>query len=227
MRRIVSLLLGMSLAVTLFAQRAGDIVVLYDNDVHCAVHGYPVVAGLRDSLVRMGCHVAVVSAGDFSFGGPFGVASKGEFIVRMMNAVGYDAACLGNHEFDYGMEQLRHLESMLTAPLLCCNLREVESGKLKEGNSQLSTPFAPFVIRRYGDVSVAFVGITTPNTMYTSAPKSFQDREGNYIYHFSLATLSQVLQRAVDAARAAGADIVVLLSHLGDSEEEQNNAVSE
>ena len=223
MRRIVSLLLGMSLAVTLFAQRAGDIVVLYDNDVHCAVHGYPVVAGLRDSLVRMGCHVAVVSAGDFSFGGPFGVASKGEFIVRMMNAVGYDAACLGNHEFDYGMEQLRHLESMLTAPLLCCNLREVESGKLKEGKSQLSTPFAPFVIRRYGDVSVAFVGITTPNTMYTSAPKSFQDREGNYIYHFSLATLSQVLQRAVDAAKAAGADIVVLLSHLGDSEGEPNS----
>ena len=223
MRRIVSLLLGMSLAVTLFAQRAGDIVVLYDNDVHCAVHGYPVVAGLRDSLVRMGCHVAVVSAGDFSFGGPFGVASKGEFIVRMMNAVGYDAACLGNHEFDYGMEQLRHLESMLTAPLLCCNLREVESGKLKVEKSQLSTPFAPFVVRRYGDVSVAFVGITTPNTMYTSAPKSFQDREGNYIYHFSLATLSQVLQRAVDAAKAAGADIVVLLSHLGDSEGEPNS----
>ena len=94
MRKLVSFLIGMSLAVTLFAQRAGDIVVLYDNDVHCAVHGYPVMAGLRDSLEHMGCRVYVVSAGDFSFGGPFGSVSKGEFIVRMMNAVGYDAVCL-------------------------------------------------------------------------------------------------------------------------------------
>ena len=238
MRKLVSFLIGMSLAVTLFAQRAGDIVVLYDNDVHCAVHGYPVMAGLRDSLEHMGCKVYVVSAGDFSFGGPFGSVSKGEFIVRMMNAVGYDAVCLGNHEFDYGIGQLRRLESMLTAPMLCCNLmpnnavtkpldkvRSIGNVAKEEWreDTRYATPFAPFVIRRFDGVSVAFVGITTPNTMYTSAPKSFQDSVGNYIYHFSLATLPQVLQHSVDAAKAAGADVVVVLSHLGDSEGEPNS----
>ena len=194
MRKLVSFLIGMSLAVTLFAQRAGDIVVLYDNDVHCAVHGYPVMAGLRDSLEHMGCKVYVVSAGDFSFGGPFGSVSKGEFIVRMMNAVGYDAVCLGNHEFDYGMGQLRRLESMLTAPMLCCNLmpnnavakpldkvRSIGNVAKEEWreDTRYATPFAPFVIRRFDGVSVAFVGITTPNNMYTSAPKRLQDSVGN------------------------------------------------
>ncbi len=214
------------LPLSLSAQRPGDVVILYENDVHCAIDGYPVLAGLRDSLQRMGCHVAVVSAGDFSFGGPIGAASKGEFVVRLMNAVGYDAACLGNHEFDFGFEQLRHLEEMLTTPLLCCNFDKNE--KLKKENclsvafnsqfSYLDTPFQPYVLRNLGGVSVAFVGVTTPTTMYTSNPASFKDKDGNYIYNFSPATLEATVQRSVDAARAAGAQVVVLLSHLGDSD---------
>lgn len=196
------LLLAFFVAPSLMAQERGDIVILYDNDAHCSIEGYPVMAGLRDSLLRKGCHTAVVSCGDFSFGGPVGAASKGEFIVRMMNAVGYDAACLGNHEFDYGLPQLRRLDSLIMTPLLCCNFS--------------SQQFLPFVIRRIGDIDVAFVGVTTPTTLFTSTPVNFQNAAGEYIYNFSSTNLACTVQRAVDGARMAGADMVVVLSHMGD-----------
>ena len=209
MKRFYTLLLIITLSFASQAQKAGDVVVLFENDVHCAIEGYPVMAGLRDQLQAKGCEVAIVSAGDFSFGGPVGAASRGEFVIRMMNAVGYDAAVLGNHEFDYGLNQLKRLEDMLNAPLVCCNFTPNEGGEL---------PFRPFVLRNYGGVNIAFVGVTTPTTMYTSTPTSFQDAEGNFIYNFSSNTLAATIQRNVDAARAAGADLVVLLSHLGDKD---------
>ena len=222
MRCLFFALLLCGVACTAMAQERGDIVILYDNDVHCAIDGYPVMAGLRDSLLREGCHTMVVSCGDFSFGGPVGAASKGEFIVRMMNAVGYDAACLGNHEFDYGLPQLRRMESLITAPLLCCNFKGTENyggSRCAAANSQFSqlpTPFLPFVLRSVGDMVVGFVGVTTPTTLYTSTPVNFQNEEGEYVYNFSASNLAGAVQRAVDGARIAGADIVVLLSHTGD-----------
>lgn len=222
MRCLFFALLLCGVACTAMAQERGDIVILYDNDVHCAIDGYPVMAGLRDSLLRKGCHTMVVSCGDFSFGGPVGAASKGEFIVRMMNAVGYDAACLGNHEFDYGLSQLRRMESLITAPLLCCNFRGTEDyggSRRAAANSQFSqlpTPFLPFVLRSVGDMVVGFVGVTTPTTLYTSTPVNFQNEEGEFVYNFSASNLAGAVQRAVDGARMAGADIVVLLSHTGD-----------
>ncbi|MBO4599830.1 MAG: bifunctional metallophosphatase/5'-nucleotidase, partial [Bacteroidales bacterium] len=220
MKRVFSFLLFFALLLSVRAQRPGDIVILYENDVHCAIDGYPVLAGLRDSLSRIGCHVAVVSAGDFSFGGPIGAASKGEFVVRMMNAVGYDAACLGNHEFDYGLAQLRHLEAMLHTPLLCCNFAPNQNTVtlLSSIFDYQYPPFSSFVLRNLGGVQVAFVGVTTPTTMYTSNPSAFKDADDNYIYNFSPTTISATIQRSVDAARAAGAQFVVLLSHLGDSD---------
>ena len=222
MRCLFFALLLCGVACTAMAQERGDIVILYDNDVHCAIDGYPVMAGLRDSLLRKGCHTMVVSCGDFSFGGPVGAASKGEFIVRMMNAVGYDAACLGNHEFDYGLPQLRRMESLITAPLLCCNFRGTEDygGSRRVAANfqlpQLPTPFLPFVLRSVGDMVVGFVGVTTPTTLYTSTPVNFQNEEGEFVYNFSASNLVGAVQRAVDGARMAGADIVVLLSHTGD-----------
>ena len=197
------------------AQQPGDLVLLYENDVHCALHGYPVIAGLRDSLQRQGCSVGILSEGDFSFGGLMGTASKGLYIIRLMNAVGYDAACVGNHEFDMGIPHLMKMDSLLRAPLLSCNFRS--------SNSPNSPFMLPYVMRRYGARKVAFVGVTTPSTIYSASPVYFQDDSGRYIYNFNANGLAANVQQWVDAARAAGADYVVLLSHLGDEEGEQTS----
>lgn len=208
MRRFLLALTFLACCLTAAAQHPGDVVILYDNDAHCSVEGYPVMAALRDQLLQKGCEVLVVSNGDFSFGGPLGAASRGEYIVRLMNAVGYDAACLGNHEFDYGLPQLRRLDSLSAAPLLCCNFSSADG----------SQPFLPFVMRSVGGLRVALIGVTTPSTIYSSSPNNFQDSAGRYVYSFADGRLPRQVQRYVTAARACGADFVVLLSHLGDSD---------
>lgn len=81
-------------------KKSRSIVILYENDVHCAIDGYPVLAGLRTQVADT-ANVAVVSSGDFLQGGTSGAISRGEYITEIMQTVGYDAVTLGNHEFDY------------------------------------------------------------------------------------------------------------------------------
>ncbi|MBP5677459.1 MAG: hypothetical protein J6W88_03065, partial [Bacteroidales bacterium] len=65
--------------------RHGDIVILYENDVHGSIEGYPLMAALRDQMRTLTPHVAVVSCGDFLSGTPLGSVSRGRYLVRMMN----------------------------------------------------------------------------------------------------------------------------------------------
>ena len=131
------------------------IVVLFDNDVHCAVDGYPRVAAYKTQLMQRYDNVCLVSSGDFVQGGSLGAVSKGEYIVRLMNSAGYDAVTLGNHEFDYGMDRLAELSRMLDAPVLACNLYD-----LRGGDSRLM--YEPYKIFSFGKTDVAFIGIATP-----------------------------------------------------------------
>ena len=103
------------------------IVVLYDNDVHCSIDGYPMLVSLRNEWLSGTEYVSTVSCGDFASGGLAGAISKGERIVEIMNNVGYDVVALGNHELDYGMEQMFNITEALYAPVVCANLKNVQT----------------------------------------------------------------------------------------------------
>lgn len=186
--------------------RNSDIVILYENDVHCAVEGYSKLLALKNELKKENEFVGVVSVGDFVQGDTLGAISKGEYIVNIMNMVGYDAITLGNHEFDYKLQRLFEIRDSLDTKPVCSNF--YKSGE--------DTPvFEPYVIKSYGDVDVAYIGITTPDTLTSSSPVQFMDQEGRYIYNFSGETLYSTVQKAVDSAISSGADYIVGLSHLG------------
>ena len=186
-----------------FAQKS--IVILYENDVHCAVDGYAKLAGLRDAIADT-AYVALVSNGDYVQGMTVGAISKGQYVVDLMRALPYDAITLGNHEYDYGMERMFQLLRQVPAPIVCANLYDV---KLER------TVFAPYVMRRFGDKRIAFVGASTPTSMETEA-YAFRDDEGNIIYDLQIDDIPALVQKAVDEARRAGADYVILDSHLGE-----------
>ena len=193
-------------------QRTQPIVILYENDVHCAVEGYSRMAGQRDIEKQQTPYVAVVSCGDFAQGNTVGSLTEGEAVVRIMNAVGYDYLTVGNHEFDYTVQQMEHLSQMLTGTTLCCNFSKIT----KEGEADL---FPAYAVKNYGGTKVAFVGVATPSTFRSSTPTYFIDDEGNLLYNFHQTDTYQRVQAAVDAARSEGAEIVIVLSHLGDDPE--------
>lgn len=201
------------LTISVFAKQQDDIIILYENDVHCKIEGYTVLSALRNELMQEYEHVGIVSSGDFLQGGSLGSVSQGEYIVRLMNLVGYDAIALGNHEFGYGIERLNELVDMLNTKPVCANFKKIGEGEC----------FKPYSIISYGDVQIAYIGITTPTTPESSSfPSQFVDENKNPIYTFSKDDLAEVVQENINNARAEGADFVIALSHLGDKELKYN-----
>lgn len=217
------LLLALVLALFCLARRGSekqqdDIVILYTNDVHCAVDadiGYAGLAAYKNWVQEKTPYVALVDCGDAWQGDAIGAVSRGEYLVDIMNQVGYDFAVLGNHEFDYGMEQLSTLLEKSEAQYLGCNIRYTG-----QGTSAVSA-LKPYEIVSYGDTDVAFVGVLTPESIVKSTPAYFMDEAGEFVYDFcggSGEALYAQVQKTVDECRAEGADHVVVLAHLGDDE---------
>ena len=241
MRKIISLLLALVMVLGLFAAcgntaeptvpateepteapteavvPASDIAILYTNDVHTYIDNplsYDVIAAVKAELQKEYDYVLLVDAGDAIQGTAYGSMDKGETIIKLMNAAGYDLATLGNHEFDYGMEGTMNVIEWAEFPYTSCNFYHEEAGV--KGEAVLE----PYIMVKCGADKVAFVGITTPESFTKSTPAYFQDENGNYIYGISGgddgAALYADVQTAVDAAKAAGATKVIALGHLGD-----------
>ena len=241
MRKIISLLLALVMVLGLFAAcgntaeptvsateepteapteavvPASDIAILYTNDVHTYIDNplsYDVIAAVKAELQKEYDYVLLVDAGDAIQGTAYGSMDKGETIIKLMNAAGYDLATLGNHEFDYGMEGTMNVIEWAEFPYTSCNFYHEEAGV--KGEAVLE----PYIMVECGADKVAFVGITTPESFTKSTPAYFQDENGNYIYGISGgddgAALYADVQTAVDAAKAAGATKVIALGHLGD-----------
>ncbi len=228
MKRFFALLLSVclicALGVTAFAAD-GDIVILYTNDVHTYIYdepetddsgaelpreylSYDSIAALKKEL---GENVLLVDAGDHIQGSAYGAMDNGKTIIELMNAAGYDAATLGNHEFDYGMARaLEIVGGEAKFPYLSCNFMDLTKNE---------TLLDSYKIFEVAGKKVAIVGVTTPETITKSAPAYFQDGNGNFIYGIEGGedgkALYTAVQTAIDAAKAEGADIVIGLGHLG------------
>ena len=194
-----------------------DIVILYTNDVHTYIDGplsYDVIAGLKTELQKQYKNVLLADAGDHIQGTAYGSMDNGETIIKLMNAAGYDVATLGNHEFDYDMEGCINIREWAEYPYVSCNFYNEADGV--RGDNVLDS----FVTFPCGDQTVAFVGITTPESFTKSTPAYFQDENGAYIYGISGgedgSALYADVQAAVDEAKQAGATVVIALGHLGD-----------
>ena len=197
------------------AERTADVVILFTSDIHCGIDqgfGYTGLQQIRDYLVAEGNDVILVDDGDNIQGEAIGTMTKGDALIDLMNAMGYEVAIPGNHEFDYGMEQFLALTEKANFPYISCNFNH---------NGELV--FDPYVIRELGGAKIAFVGVTTPETLRSSTPRYFQDENGEFVYGFlqdeTGEAVYNAVQGAVDAARAEGADYVVVMGHLGNEEE--------
>lgn len=207
-----------SLNAATFAKDSETIVILYENDVHCAVEGYSKLVAMKNELKSEYEYVGVVSSGDFVQGGTLGAVSKGEYIVELMNLVGYDAIAPGNHEFDYTISRLTELYELSETKYISCNFAKIGEEK---------TYFEPYTIVSYGDVDIAYIGIITPETITSARPSQFKNESGEIIYTFNESRLYELIQESIDEATEAGADYVIALSHIGYDESGELNDVTD
>ncbi len=215
---IICLFCALPFSLSLAAEKS-DIIILHTNDVHTSIDKGVSYAGVAAYKKRMQekygkNNVLLVDAGDAIQGGPVGSLTQGDAIITLMNAVDYDYMTLGNHEFDYGIPRLTELLAKLKAKVISCNITHIKDQ---------SNAYTPYVITEIQGIKIAFVGITTPESLSKSTPIYFQDAEGNYILSFAEGgkgmDLYAAVQKNVDAVRKQGADIVIALAHLGIDEE--------
>ena len=224
MRKFLSVLLAfammLSLGVTTLAAEdtavgttaveqtyAGKTVILHSNDVHGAITGYACIAALKTDYESRGAEVILVDAGDYSQGTTNVSITKGADAVAMMNAAGYDVVTIGNHEFDYGYEQLMDNMSKAEFKVVCADVFDADGTTIFDTNYTYTTK---------SGVKVGFFGLETPEAQTKANPaliKGLTFKEEKELY--------QCAQDQIDAL--ADADIVICLSHLGVDNESKPN----
>jgi 2',3'-cyclic-nucleotide 2'-phosphodiesterase (5'-nucleotidase family) len=184
-----------------------DLVVLYTADEHGwllqapGTEGAAKLMGLWRTVEQFSedGHFLVLSGGDSWTGPSISTWFEGASTVAVMNAMSYDGAVIGNHEFDYGVEVLRARESEAAFPFLSSNIRLKTTGSLPD--------FAtPFTIRNVNGVRVGVVGLTTTSAPSTSFPAHVED--------YNFIPYADALNEYVPQALAAGADLILVVGHI-------------
>ena len=201
---------------TVPADVEGKLVILHTNDTHgadMAVAGESIgtagVAQLKKDFEAAGADVLLVSAGDAIMGKPLVSANQGVSAFEFMNAAGYDVMTIGNHELDFGIENLKTLAESAEFDILCADMVDETTN---------TTVFDAHKIYDLGGVKVGVFGLATPETR-TKADASkmpgitFPEKEELYA----------CAQEQVDALEAEGADLIVCLGHLGVDNESVGN----
>ena len=189
----------------------GKLVILHTNDVHGAIDGYQYVAGLKAQYEEQGADVLLVDAGDYSQGSVNVSISKGENAVTMMNKAGYDLATLGNHEFDYGYDQLESNLAKADFDVVCCNIANSDNTQSWDASKTFDK----------GGVKVGFIGIDTPEAQTKVNPALITGLKFNT--NSSDPTLNKVISDQVEALKTENCDVVIALAHLGVDNESKGN----
>lgn len=194
--------------------RAADknIIILHTNDIHCGINdniGLAELVHYKKELSKKS-EVLLIDAGDAIQGAPIGMLTQGEAMINLMNASGYDFAVPGNHEFDYGMNRFLQLANKLHCGYYSSNLIDLRTDELV---------LPAYKIIDTAGIRIAFIGVTTPETLTSSTPAYFQDVSGKFIYGFAESANGQKLyrqvQKNIDLVRSKGAEYVFLVAHLG------------
>ena len=194
----------------------GEPIVIYaTSDVHCAIDdnlGYATLATYIKREQKRNKYVTLVDAGDAIQGNLIGSLSKGEYIVDIMNNLNYDMYVVGNHEFDYGIDVLKDRINQFNGDMLSCNISYTGTNENKIKNIK------PYSIITYGNnKKVGYIGVTTPTTLVESSPKYFKE-DDKVVYDFGGENYYKIVQNNIDECRSLGCDYVVLLTHLGYSD---------
>ena len=179
--------------------------ILHTNDTHSQVEpkangkgGYARRMGLINEERKADQYLLLVDAGDFCQGTPYFNFYHGRVELNAMNRMRYDAATLGNHEFDNGLDTLAAVLQTANFPVVCANYDFT--------GTALEQVIKPFTIIRKGNLKIGIFGLgCEPKGLISD--KNFLPAQ--YMEPYPIA------QHMADTLRAQNCDIVVCLSHMG------------
>ena len=210
----LAFLLALGVIFPTFAQKPDCLVrvtLLQVNDVYQFAPvdggksgGLARVSALRKQILAESPHTLFLMAGDTISPSVESITYKGRQMIDAWNLSGLDYATLGNHEFDFGPEVLRERMSESNFKWLAANVIDKKTGKTFAG-----TP--DFLIREFDGVKVGIFGLTLPETMTTSRPGP----------DVEILDPCATASRIVPLIRAAGAQVVIALTHLSMQEDKQ------
>ena len=214
MKRIFLAIALTTVMMVSMAKKTKTIVVLHTNDTHSCI--FPLSKYLADTLVsgrggfvRRATMIAeercahpdllLLDSGDFSQGSPYYTLFKGDVEMGLMNLMRYDAATIGNHEFDYGVDNMARLFKMADFPIVCANY--------DFAGTPLEGIVKPYTIIRRNGLKIGIFGLS-PQLEGLVAKTTCQ----GVVYRDPIAAAQQV---ASELKRVHKCDLVICLSHLG------------
>lgn len=214
MKKIFLIIALFCATLTVSAQKTKTLEILHTNDTHSCI--LPLNPNLADTLLagrggflrriamieqerKANPDLLLFDSGDFSQGSPFYTLFKGDVEVELMNRMGYDAVTIGNHEFDFGLDNMARIFRAAKFPVVCSNYDFT--------GTPLQGIVKPYVIIKRGGLRIGVFGICPPMDGLVDAAKC----EGvKYL---------DPIKTADDVARMLKhdkkCDLVVCLSHLG------------
>ena len=190
-----------------------DTVILHTNDVHGRIVEEKGVIGdaklatvIEQERAKSNQTTLVVDAGDAFQGLPISNSTKGEARAEILNQMQYDAMAVGNHEFDFGLDEVKKYKEILKFPLLSSNTY-VNGARLFEASTIVDKDKTV-----EGDEFVV-IGVTTPETATKTHPKNVK----GVTFTDPISEVNKVIEEVQAKARAEGKDYkhYVVLAHLG------------
>ena len=205
------LCLALSFAFSLFAQDTKELILLQTSDVHSRIEpinqkgdrnydegGFVRRATFLDQFRKEHKNVLLFDCGDISQGTPYYNMFQGEVEVKLMNEMGYEAMTIGNHEFDFGMDNMARLFKMAKFPVVFSK-KNMDATPLKD----IVKPYV--ILEKYG-LKIGVFGLGAKPEGLIQANKC----EG-VIYENPI----EVSNEIAALLKKKGCDVIVCLSHLG------------
>jgi 5'-nucleotidase / UDP-sugar diphosphatase len=141
----------------------------------------------------------LLSGGDMFQGTPISNIYSGRPVLDFMNIVGFDAITLGNHEFDWGFEVLDAIVRDARFSVLCANIQDTKG--------QYLPGIWPYVLVERKGYKIGIIGLTTPSIIHMINAK--------YARNLRVLQSEAIISGLIEEVKRKGAEVVVLLTHLG------------
>jgi len=189
--------------------------IIYTNDIHGAIspkggdqEGTTGGVAYMGTLIRKlqqesGDNFLLLDAGDWGQGSYESKLTHGKTMIEVMNELEYDAAEIGNHEFDWGRPALSDMIKEAEFPIMGANI--IEKGHLIDG-------VKPYTIEEVNGLKVGVIGMISQETPGATDPKNLDG--------LTFESTTKDVKKYIPELKEKGADLIVVLSHQGDKADE-------